>query len=52
MYRIIDGRGTGKTSRLMIIAKENNAVFVCSNTKAMEIKARIWPYWNTFYVLS
>ena len=42
MYRIIDGRGTGKTSRLMLIAKENNAVFVCSNTKAMEVKARAY----------
>jgi hypothetical protein len=42
MYRIIDGRGTGKTSRLMLIAKENNAVFVCSNTKAMEIKAHTY----------
>ena len=42
MYRIIDGRRTGKTSRLMLIAKENNAVFVCSNIKAMEIKAHIY----------
>lgn len=42
MYRIIDGRKTGKTSRLMLIAKENNAVFVCLNTKDMENKARIY----------
>ena len=42
IFRIIDGRGTGKTSRLMIIAKENNAVFVCSNTKAMEVKAHAY----------
>lgn len=42
MYRIIDGRGTGKTGRLMLIAKENNAVFVCSNTKAMETKAHVY----------
>ena len=26
----------------MIIAKENNAVFVCSNTKAMEVKAHAY----------
>lgn len=39
MYRIIDGRATGKTSRLMLIAKENNAIFVCSNPHAMERKA-------------
>ena len=29
MYRIIEGRGTGKTSRLMLIAKETNAIFYC-----------------------
>lgn len=42
MYRIIDGRGTGKTGRLMLLAKESNAIFVCSNTKAMETKARVY----------
>lgn len=40
MYRIIDDRGTGKTSRLMLLAKENNATFVCSNPRAMEYKAK------------
>lgn len=39
MYRIIDGRGTGKTSRLMLLAKENNAIFVCNDPHCMEIKA-------------
>ena len=42
MYRIIDGRGSGKTSRLMLIAKENNATFVCSNPRAMEAKAHAY----------
>lgn len=42
MYRIIDDRGTGKTSRLMLIAKENNAVFVCSNPDAMKYKAKAY----------
>ena len=42
MYRIIDDRGTGKTSRLMLIAKENNAVFVCANVNAMEYKAKAY----------
>lgn len=42
MYRIIDGRGTGKTSRLMLIAKDNNAVFVCGNPRAMEQKAHAY----------
>lgn len=40
MYRIIDNRGTGKTSRLMLLAKENNAIFICSNPRAMEYKAK------------
>ena len=39
MYRIIEGRGTGKTSRLMLLAKENNAIFVCANPPAMRYKA-------------
>lgn len=40
MYRIIDKSGTGKTSKLMLLAKENNADFVCSNPHAMEYKAK------------
>ena len=39
MYRIIDTRGTGKTSRLMLIAKENDAIFVCANPTSMRQKA-------------
>ena len=39
MIRIIDGRGTGKTSRLMLLAKENNALFVCNDPHAMQYKA-------------
>lgn len=42
MVRIIDGRGTGKTSRLMLLAKANDAIFVCSNPKAMEQKAHAY----------
>ena len=42
MYRIIEGRGTGKTLRLMLLAKENNGVLVCSNPYAMEQKARAY----------
>ena len=40
MYRIIDGRGTGKTSRLMLLAKETNGTIICSNPRAMREKAR------------
>ncbi len=39
MYRIIDKRGTGKTSRLMLLAKEEGAIIACSNPNAMKIKA-------------
>ena len=42
MYRIIDSRGSGKTSRLMLIAKENNAKFACSNPHVMEAKAHAY----------
>ena len=41
-YRIVDGRGTGKTSRLMLLAKENNALFICSNPDAMRYKAKAY----------
>ncbi len=54
MYKIIDGRGTGKTGRLMLLAKENKGVIACSNPKAMEEKAHRYgifgidfiSYWN------
>lgn len=39
MYRIIDKRGSGKTSRLMLLAKEHNGVIVCANPTAMKNKA-------------
>lgn len=42
MLRIIDSRGSGKTSRLMLIAKENNATLVCANPAAMEVKAQAY----------
>ena len=42
MIRIIDGRSTGKTGQLMLLAKENNATFVCSNPRAMEYKAKAY----------
>ena len=42
MYQIIDSRGSGKTSRLMLLAKENNGILVCSNPYAMENKAHAY----------
>ena len=42
MIRIIDERNSGKTKRLMQLAKENNATFVCSNPIGMEVKAKAY----------
>ena len=42
MIRILDGRGTGKTGRLMLLAKENGAKIACSNPHAMMEKARAY----------
>jgi hypothetical protein len=39
MYRIIDSRCSGKTCRLLVLAKENNAIIATSNPKALEEKA-------------
>ena len=39
MYRIIDGRSSGKTSRLMLLAKETNSAIACYNPPAMRQKA-------------
>lgn len=39
MYRIIDGRSSGKTSRLMLLAKETDSAIACSNPSAMRAKA-------------
>ena len=39
MYRIIDSRGSGKTSRLMLLAKETGAAIACMNPSAMRQKA-------------
>ena len=42
MIRIIGEQETGKTRRLMEIAKEQKAIFICSNPKAMEYKAKAY----------
>lgn len=39
MYKIIDDRSTGKSSRLMLLAKENNGIIVCANPTALQKKA-------------
>lgn len=42
MFRIIDKRGSGKTSRLMLLAKETGATIVCSNPDAFAYKAKAY----------
>ena len=42
MYRIIDNRGSGKTSRLMLLAKETNSIIACANPYAMREKAHAY----------
>ena len=39
MYRIIDNRSTGKTSRLLLLAKENNGIIVCFDPNRTRQKA-------------
>lgn len=39
MIRIIDKRATGKTSRLMLLAKETGAIVVCINPDIYKTKA-------------
>ena len=39
MFRIIDSRSSGKTSRLMLLAKETNSAIACSNPSAMRQNA-------------
>jgi hypothetical protein len=44
MFQIIDKRGNGKTSRLMLLAKENNGILVCSSPEAMRVKADAYGF--------
>jgi hypothetical protein len=39
MFRIIDSKATGKTSKLMSLASDNNGILVCSDPHCMLIKA-------------
>jgi predicted DNA-binding protein (UPF0278 family) len=50
MYRIIDGKGTGKTSRLLLLAKEQNGVVVCADPVAMINKAYSYGLTGIDYV--
>ena len=39
MDKIIGGKGTGKTRRLLEIAKDNNGIVVCENVEEMTKRA-------------
>lgn len=43
-YRIIDSRGSGKTSRLMLLAKETGSKIACGNPSAMRQKAYAYGF--------
>ena len=51
MIRIIDDRGTGKTSRLMLLAKENEGILVCHDPRCMTAKAHAYGL-NGFDIIS
>lgn len=51
MVRIIDDRGTGKTSRLMLLAKERNGILVCNDPHCMKAKAQAYGL-NGFDIIS
>lgn len=42
MYRIIGSKCCGKTSQLILLAKETGAAIACSNPMAMEVKAHAY----------
>lgn len=44
IFRIIDGRSTGKTSRLLLLAKENNYAVACMNPEIMRSKAERYGF--------
>ena len=39
MYRIVDSRSSGKSSRLMLLAKESDGIIVCKYPQSMRAKA-------------
>lgn len=39
MIKIIDKRGSGKTSRLLLLAKQNDGIVVCKNPEKLRDKA-------------
>ena len=50
MYKIIGGRGTGKTYRLLEEANKVNAIIICRDPRALKEKARSWGFNNVEFV--
>lgn len=50
MYKIIGGRGTGKTYRLLEEANKVNAIIICRNPRALKEKAHSWGFDNVEFV--
>ena len=42
MFRVIDSRGSGKTKKLMLKAKETNGAIICANPIALSEKAKAY----------
>ena len=50
MERIIDGRGTGKTRKLLQYAYDNKLVVMCNNPERMRYKATAYGFANIICV--
>lgn len=50
MYQIIDDRGTGKTSRLLLLAKENNGIVICKEPDKLREKAYAYGITGVDYI--
>lgn len=52
MIQIIDRRSSGKTNKLLLLAKEKEARVVCHDPYDLKEKSyTIWYIWIKFYVL-
>lgn len=50
MKRIIDGPGAGKTSRLLLLAKENGGIVVCKDPLRIRERALNYGLTGIYYV--
>lgn len=50
MYRIIDSKGTGKTGRLLLLAKENDGIIVCAVPERMRERAHSYGITGITYM--